>query len=95
MVVANQGRVASQEVAIEEQPKGGRWLWLEEFSLRENGNIPLDYVKKLAWKAGDKKHCPKRFDERDLNRFSRTKIQVYFMKPNISGQARPRYVERD
>ena len=95
MEARNESNQAATHGNVEGQLKGGRWLWLEQWASEAYGNVPLDYAKKLVSKGCTKKHCPKQFDERDVKRFSRTRIQVYFMKPNITGEDRPRLVERD
>lgn len=83
-----------EQGGLEPQIKGGRWLTPEQYSQPAFGNLDLDYVKKLIWPNCDRKHCPKRFDERDLKRFSRKRVMIYFMLPNIAGVDRPRIVNR-
>jgi hypothetical protein len=73
-------------------PAGGRWLTPEQYA--QISNLEPDYVKKLIWPNVNKKTCPKRIDERDLQRFSRTRIRIFYAAPNISGFSRPRLVER-
>ncbi len=94
MEIEEQPAAAAQSALTEAQIKGGRWLTPEEYAEPRFGNLPLPYVKKLLWPDCDKKHCPKRFDERDLKRFSRKRVMIYFMLPNISGVDRPRIVNR-
>lgn len=56
--------------------------------------LDLSYVKKLIWPNVKPKTCPKRIDERDLERFSRTRIRIFYTAPNIAGVRRPRLVDR-
>lgn len=94
MPITHPGADTQQVGAYEAQPKGGRWLTPEQYALPEFGNLPLQYVRKLVSPGYSRHHCPKVFDERDLKRFSRTRILIYFVRPNIAGEDRPRLVER-
>lgn len=75
-----------------EAKPAGRWMTPEQYAAA--AELELEYVKKLIWPNVKKKTCPKRIDERDLERFSRTRIRIFYTAPNIAGVRRPRLVDR-
>lgn len=78
-------------MTLQTEIKGGRWLTPEQYA--KVAELPLEYVKKLIWDV-PKKSCPKKIDERDLERFSRAKVRIYYAAPTVAGFRRPRLVER-
>jgi hypothetical protein len=71
---------------------GGRWMTPEQYAAA--AGLELDYVKKLIWPNAKPKTCPKRIDERDLERFSSKRVRIYYAAPNAAGVRRPRLVDR-
>jgi hypothetical protein len=70
----------------------GRWLTPEQYA--KTAELELEYVKKLIKKGVRRKSCPKRIDERDLERFSTKRVRIFYTAPNIAGVRRPRLVDR-
>lgn len=75
-----------------EAKPAGRWMTPEQYAAA--AELDLEYVKRLIWPNVKKKTCPKRIDERDLERFSRTRVRIFYTAPNIAGVRRPRLVDR-
>lgn len=58
--------------------------------------LTLQYVKFLCSPTCEKWRCAKRIDERDLKRFSKNKIMIWYQPSNmVSGKDRPRLLERE
>lgn len=58
--------------------------------------LSLQYVKFLCSPTCEKWRCAKRIDERDLKRFSKTKVMIWYQPSNmVSGKDRPRLLERE
>ena len=71
----------------------GRWVTPEELATL----IPvgLTYIRHLYSKSCEKWRCASRFDERDLMRFSKSKVLIWYMPRNpATGEYYPRTVER-
>jgi hypothetical protein len=77
---------------MEASKPAGRWMTPEQYAAA--AELDIGYVKKLIWPNVKKKICPKRIDERDLERFSRTRVRIFYTAPNIAGVRRPRLVDR-
>jgi len=58
-------------------------------------HLPLQYIRHLCSKACEKWRCASRFDERDLKRFSKSKVLIWYMPRNpMTGLDFPRVIER-
>lgn len=58
--------------------------------------LPLQYIRFLCSKTCEKWRCASRFDERDLKRFSKSKVLIWYMPRNpMTGLDFPRIVERE
>jgi hypothetical protein len=77
---------------MEASKPAGRWMTPEQFAAA--AELELNYVKKLIWPNAKPKTCPKRIDERDLERFSARRVRIFYTAPNIAGVRRPRLVDR-
>lgn len=82
------------ESAVEgmEAKPAGRWMTPEQYAAA--AELELGYVRKLLKPSIPAKRCPKRIDERDLERFSSKRIRIFYTSPNIAGIRRPRLVNR-
>jgi hypothetical protein len=57
--------------------------------------LSLQYIKFLCSPTCEKWRCAKRIDERDLKRFSKNKVMIWYQPSNpVSGHDRPRLVDR-
>ena len=85
---------APLEMEHREGPGGkGRWVTAEELT----SLLPLKlwYIRRMYSKTCEKWRCACRFDERDLWRFTKSKVLIWFMPRNaVSGEHYPRTVER-
>jgi hypothetical protein len=71
----------------------GRWITPEEYATLTP--LGLSYIRHLCSKNCEKWRCASRFDERDLKRFSKSKVLIWYMPRNpASGENYPRIVER-
>ncbi len=62
----------------------------------EIADLPLYYVKNLCSQACEKWRCAKQFDERDLKRFSKKVVRIWYQPSNMAnGWDRPRLLDRD
>jgi hypothetical protein len=77
---------------MEANKPAGRWMTPEQYAAA--AELELEYVKRLIKPSAGTKGCPKRIDERDLERFSRRRVRIFYTAPNISGVRRPRLVDR-
>lgn len=82
------------EAEHREGPGGkGRWVTPEE--LTSLMPLKLSYIRHLYSKSCEKWRCASRFDERDVWRFSKSKVLIWYMPRNaVSGEHYPRTVER-
>lgn len=75
-----------------EAKPAGRWMTPEQYAAA--AGLELNYVKKLLWPNARAKTCPKRIDERDVERYSSKRVRIFYTAPNIAGVRRPRLVDR-
>lgn len=71
----------------------GRWVTPEEYA--SITPLSLQYIRFLCSKTCERWRCASRFDERDVKRFSKTKVLIWYMPRNsATGENYPRTVER-
>lgn len=77
---------------MEASKPAGRWMTPEQYAAA--AELEVDYVRKLLKRSLPAKNCPKRIDERDVERFSSKRVRIFYTAPNIAGVRRPRLVDR-
>lgn len=75
-----------------EAKPAGRWMTPEQYAAA--AELELEYVRRLLKRSTPAKACPKRIDERDVERFSSKRVRIFYTAPNASGFRRPRLVDR-
>lgn len=71
----------------------GRWVTPEEYASLTP--LTLSYIRHLCSKTCEKWRCTSRFDDRDIKRFSKSKVLIWYMPRNpTTGENYPRTVER-
>lgn len=89
MADANPNSARDKEAKLEK----GRWVTPEEYATLTP--LGLAYIRHLCSKTCEKWRCASRFDERDLKRFSKSKVLIWYMPRNpITGENYPRTIER-
>lgn len=85
------------QVQEETEIKGGIWMPPEDYAALFKASNPKGalsvYVIKQMLNENSKKTRYK-FDRRDVKRFSRNHVFLYYTKPNASGISCPRIVPR-
>ena len=74
----------------EETKIGGVWMTPEDYAALLPG-VSVEFVKRML---APSKKTAKKFDERDLKRFSRKHTLIWVTRPNASGISCPRLVQR-
>ena len=75
--------------------QGGKGRWVTAEELTSLMPLKLNYIRHLYSKTCEKWRCASRIDERDLWRFSKSKVLIWYMPRNpASGEHYPRTVER-
>lgn len=76
--------------------KEGAAVLVTQAKYAELSNLTLQHVKFLCSPTCEKWRCAKRIDERDLKRFSKTKVMIWYQPSNmVSGKDRPRLLDRE
>ena len=79
----------------EKENKWGRGKWVTPEEYANLTPLGLSYIRHLYSKTCEKWRCGSRFDERDLKRFSKSKVLIWYMPRNpASGENYPRIIER-
>jgi hypothetical protein len=75
--------------------QGGKPVLVTQEEYAAITHLPLQYIRYLCSRTCEKWRCASKFDERDLKRFSKTKVLIWYMPRNAAtGQDFPRIVER-
>lgn len=90
------GTVKRLNIMSDKVIKEGAAVLVTQAKYAELSNLTLQHVKFLCSPTCEKWRCAKRIDERDLKRFSKTKVMIWYQPSNmVSGKDRPRLLERE
>ena len=86
---------AKFDAKLKEAMAGGKAVLLSQEQYVDITGLPLHFVKLLCSPTCEKWRCARRFDERDVKRFSKNRVMIWYQSSNmVSGKDRPRLLDR-
>lgn len=83
------------QISNPKETQGGKPFLVTPEEYAKITHLPLHYIRHLYSKTCERWRCASRFDERDLKRFSKSRVLIWYMPRNsATGQDFPRIVER-